>query len=269
MPSLLLAKELCEGASFECHLEKTGWKRVALHGHAAPRDRTQWVAANAARLPFPDGSVDVVMTQYLLDLVPDPRRLFAEMNRVLREGGVWIAFGPAPKGLRTGEDFATCTRTMGFDVLIAEARRWAHLDMQELDPWSHHGVHGAVHSVARKVGTLPEPPVELTIRGYFAGERNALLALIPKWRPGVVPRVSSRLDRAAAADTEVHAANLVLRPLDEPATSELVAMIREIDGAHRVGEIVTGTSTRQPPLAERDVVLGLLALYDGGAIELG
>ena len=84
-----------------------------------------------------------------------------------------------------------------------------------------------------------------------------------------MPRVSRRLDRAGWDDTEVNAGNLVLRPRDEPAAAELIAMLREIDGAHRVGEIVSGMSTRQPPVAERDVVLGLLALHDGGAIELG
>jgi SAM-dependent methyltransferase len=269
VPSLLLAKELCEGASFECHLEKAGWKRVALQGHAAPRDRMQWVAANALRLPFLDGSFDVVVTQYLLDLVPDPKRLIAEAHRVLRQGGVWITFGSAPRTLRTGEDFAASAKAMGFDVLVAESRSWAHLDTQALDPWSHHGVHGALHAVARKAGALPEQAAELAILRYFAGERDALLAMPPKWRPGVVPRVSRRLDRAAADDTEVHAGNLVLRPRDEPTASELVAMFREIDGAHCVGEIVTGMSTRQPPVAERDVVFSLLALYDGGAIELG
>jgi SAM-dependent methyltransferase len=269
VPSLLLAKELCEGVSFECHLEKAGWKRVALQGHATPRDRVQWVAANALRLPFLDGSFDVVVTQYLLDLVPDPRCLIAEVNRVLREGGVWIAFGSAPRSLRTGEDFTACAKTMGFDVLVAEARTWAHLDTQTLDPWSHHGVHGALHAVARRVGTIPERPAELAIRQYFAGERDALLAMIPGWRLGVVPRVSRRLDRAAADDTEVHAGTLVLRPRDEPAASELVGMLREIDGTHRIAEIASGMSTRQPPVAERDALLGLLALYDGGAIELG
>jgi SAM-dependent methyltransferase len=269
VPTLLLARELCEGAAFECHLEKAGWKRVTLQGDAAPKDRVQWVAANGLRLPFLDGSVDVVVTQYLLDLVPDPGRLIAEMNRVLRDGGVWIAFGPAPKTLRTGEDFAACVRTMGFEVLVAEARTWAHLDTQALDPWSHHGVHGALHAVVRKVGTVAEQPAELAIRRYFAGEREALLARAPRWRPGVVPRVSRRLDRAGWDDTEVHAASLVLRPRDEPAASELVAMLREIDGTHRVGDVVGAMSARQPPVAERDVVLSLLALHDGGAIELG
>jgi SAM-dependent methyltransferase len=269
VPALLLAKELCEGRSFECHLEKAGWKRVTLHGHAAPRDRTQWVAANALRLPFLAGSVDVVVTQYLLDLVPEPRSFIAEVNRVLREGGVWITFGSAPRSLRTGEDFATCARAMGFDVLVAEPRTWAHLDTQALDPWSHHGVHGALHAVARKAAPLPERPTEQAIRRYFAGEKDGLLAMTPGWKPGVVPRVSHRLDRPGADDTEVHAASLVLRPRDEPAASELIATLREIDGAHRVADIVSGVSARQPPGTERDVVLSLLALYDGGAIELG
>jgi arsenite methyltransferase len=38
-------------------------------------------------LPLPDESVDVVMSNGVIDLVPDKEAVFAELNRVLRPGG--------------------------------------------------------------------------------------------------------------------------------------------------------------------------------------
>jgi SAM-dependent methyltransferase/TusA-related sulfurtransferase len=42
---------------------------------------------NAERLPLPDASVDVVTSNGVLNLVPDKRAAFAEIQRVLRPGG--------------------------------------------------------------------------------------------------------------------------------------------------------------------------------------
>ena len=43
--------------------------------------------ATPKRLPLPDGSVDVVTSNGVLNLVPDKRAAFAEIHRVLRPGG--------------------------------------------------------------------------------------------------------------------------------------------------------------------------------------
>ncbi len=42
---------------------------------------------DVTRLTFPDGSFDVVISQEVMEHVPDPRRGFEEMRRVLRPGG--------------------------------------------------------------------------------------------------------------------------------------------------------------------------------------
>src|SRR2546430_8382360 len=42
---------------------------------------------NAEKIPLPDGSVDVVTSNGVFNLVPDKRAAFAEMQRVLRPGG--------------------------------------------------------------------------------------------------------------------------------------------------------------------------------------
>jgi len=52
------------------------------------------VRANATALPFPDGSVDAIVTRSVLIYISDLQRAFAEMARVLRPGGRLSIFEP-------------------------------------------------------------------------------------------------------------------------------------------------------------------------------
>ncbi len=45
------------------------------------------VEGDAERLPFPDESFDVIVSNGVIDLVPDKHAIFSEMFRVLRPGG--------------------------------------------------------------------------------------------------------------------------------------------------------------------------------------
>lgn len=47
----------------------------------------EFVEGEAEQLPFPDGSFDVVVSNGVIDLVPDKDAVFAEIYRVLRPGG--------------------------------------------------------------------------------------------------------------------------------------------------------------------------------------
>jgi arsenite methyltransferase len=47
----------------------------------------EFVEAEAERLPFADESFDVVISNGVIDLVPDKDAVFAELHRVLRPGG--------------------------------------------------------------------------------------------------------------------------------------------------------------------------------------
>lgn len=47
----------------------------------------EFVEAEAERLPLPDASFDVVISNGVIDLVPDKDAVFAEIFRVLRPGG--------------------------------------------------------------------------------------------------------------------------------------------------------------------------------------
>ena len=54
---------------------------------ASERVTVKWVAGNAERLPFPDGSFDLVTCQQGLQYVPDRARAVREMRRVIAPGG--------------------------------------------------------------------------------------------------------------------------------------------------------------------------------------
>jgi arsenite methyltransferase len=47
----------------------------------------EFVEAEAERLPFPDASFDVVISNGVIDLIPDKDAVFAELFRVLAPGG--------------------------------------------------------------------------------------------------------------------------------------------------------------------------------------
>jgi SAM-dependent methyltransferase len=51
----------------------------------------EWREANAMQLPFPDGSFELVVSQQMLQFVPDRARALAEIRRVLVPGGRLVA----------------------------------------------------------------------------------------------------------------------------------------------------------------------------------
>jgi len=79
---------------------------------AAERGPGPWVRGDALRLPFRDGSVDVVTSSMGLVVVTPLDELLAEVARVLRPGGVLAAIAPAlrPLGPR---DIGVLTRISG------------------------------------------------------------------------------------------------------------------------------------------------------------
>ena len=70
---------------------------------AAERGPGPWVRADALRLPFRDGSVDVVTSSMGLVVVTPLHELLAEIVRVLRPGGVLAAIAPAVRPLRPAD----------------------------------------------------------------------------------------------------------------------------------------------------------------------
>lgn len=70
---------------------------AALHaGRANARTNVHCVAADSQQLPIQDGSLDLVVCNHVYEHVPDANRLFDEIHRVLRVGGICY-FGAASR----------------------------------------------------------------------------------------------------------------------------------------------------------------------------
>lgn len=94
----------------------------------------EWKEADAHDLPFPDASFDVVLSQQVVQFLPDRQRALTEMRRVLRPGGralvsAWSSIQQAPgfaalgRALEThvGPDSAAAVRDQGFGLSDPEA----------------------------------------------------------------------------------------------------------------------------------------------------
>lgn len=141
LPSLLTAKNLIGGAGFSMHLEMAGWKRVEVSPPAAePRNGIRIVAANVMSTPFPDESQSLVVTQYLLDIVPNVEWFMDEVYRILKPGEVWIKFSKPfswpgdPEGLgpRMLPEVPSILQALAFGVQQADMVRFDMLSMENV-----------------------------------------------------------------------------------------------------------------------------------------
>lgn len=64
-----------------------GMLAVARSASSGADKAIEWQRGEAADLPFPDGTFDVVVSQQVLQFVPDPAAAFQEMRRVLDSDG--------------------------------------------------------------------------------------------------------------------------------------------------------------------------------------
>jgi len=85
------------------------------------RDTPPAVWGSALALPFADGSFDTVFSSQVLEHVPEPERMLAEMTRVLRPGGCLIVTAPHMWGVHEEpHDYFRFTR-FGLESLARRA----------------------------------------------------------------------------------------------------------------------------------------------------
>jgi demethylmenaquinone methyltransferase/2-methoxy-6-polyprenyl-1,4-benzoquinol methylase len=67
-------------------------------GRSRPGAVSQWAAADALHLPFPDASFDAVISGFLLRNVADLQRALKEQFRVLKPGGWFVSLDTTRPG---------------------------------------------------------------------------------------------------------------------------------------------------------------------------
>jgi len=116
-------------------------------GDGAPPAAAAAIAADATRLPFPDGAFDAVIAAEILEHVPDDAAAMAEIARVLRPGGTAAVTVPAwlPERICWALSREYHEVPGGHVRIFTRAELTAKLTAAGLTPTGGHHAHG-LHS---------------------------------------------------------------------------------------------------------------------------
>ena len=140
LPALLMAKKLIEGVPLTFRLKEANWQEVTVVPPASPARDIRFFAADAMTLPFKSGTLSVVVTQYLLDIVSNTERFSQEIHRVLKPSGVWINFSkpfnvqdPAELGRHRLAELPEYFNKLGFTVEHTDCHRFTPFNLRIVD----------------------------------------------------------------------------------------------------------------------------------------
>ena len=117
------------------NVEKLGYKNV------------EFVLGEIENIPIPDNTADVVVSNCVMNLVPDKEKAFRETHRILKEGGHFsisdiVLQGEIPEGLRNDaamyagcvsgalqkQEYLDIVRKAGFKNLVIQIQKKMELD---------------------------------------------------------------------------------------------------------------------------------------------
>ena len=137
--------------------------KATANAKAGNFDNVQFVLGDIEALPLPDNSVDVAISNCVINLVPDKKKVFQELNRVLRPGGRFMvsdlvllkelpeqvrmsveAYVGCVAGAILKDQYLAIIRSAGFEDVRVVDESYAAVDLADLE----------VHEVAERcVGT--------------------------------------------------------------------------------------------------------------------
>jgi SAM-dependent methyltransferase len=160
LPLLAAARRLLDGETIDLAVPRAmnqqGYVTLHRNDPGANHSRVGLVAMDALDTAFPDASVDCVVTAFLTDIMPDPRRLANEIHRILSSDGVWINYGPSGN-LKMLWRFdqsegAAFFEAAGFAVVQRDAYRTTNLDISRDCPSESYRNVMCYLTTARKTG---------------------------------------------------------------------------------------------------------------------
>jgi SAM-dependent methyltransferase len=261
-PVLRAARHLLDGNSLDLAMPRA----IKQTGHITLRRRergpssahVELVAMDALDTAFADGSVACVVTSFLIDLFPEPRRLAKEIHRILCDGGVWINYGPSgplQAFLRFDQTEGTAFfDEAGFTVTGAEAYRTTYLDLSRDCPsWSFQN-HICYLTTARKTGAAREKLIRRTPNAAEIPE------IVPQHFPGANLIHRQNLEAEQTPITILRHDGIPGRKMSMEITADTARVMLLVDGKRTVGQIADLFNQNATPLP-KDEILGAFSHY--------
>jgi uncharacterized iron-regulated membrane protein/SAM-dependent methyltransferase/uncharacterized protein YbaR (Trm112 family) len=268
LSALAAARHLLDGNSLTLALPRAINQagQITLRGYdgRAPRSHRKLVAMDAFATAFPDGSVDCVVTAFLIDLIPEPRRLAREIHRILARDGVWVNYGPSGS-LTSFQRFdevesAAFLETVGFKVVGAESFRTTYLDLSRDCPaWSFQN-HICYLMAARKDGDARDAAAAMT------PALAELSGIIPRHFPGATLVHRQPLGRQSVPTTILRHGGVPGRTISFEVTDETARILALVDDQRTVSEIADLLNREMMPVAMEQTIEAFIDYFQHGLL---
>jgi len=261
-PVLRAARHLLDGNSLDLAMaraiQQTGHITLRRREGGTSSPNVQLVAMDALDTAFADGSIGCVVTSFLIDLFPEPRRLASEIHRILCDNGIWINYGPSgplQALLRFDQtESAAFLDAAGFTVIGAEAYRTTYLDLsRECPSWSFQN-HVCYLTSARKTGKAREKPVRRTSNPAEIPE------IVPLHFPGANLIQRQNLEAKQTRVTILRHDGVPGRTISLEITSDTARVMKLVDGKRTVDQIA-GLFNRDATRLPRDEIFRAFSHY--------
>lgn len=257
LPVLLMARRLLDGESFRVwvpHPCEADLAAVTLTGCSAGSAPVRTVAAAATRLPYPAASADCVVTQYLLDVVPDPAWIMGEIARVLRPGGSWFNFGlpfrslgdPVLAGPRSHRELEGLFHRHGFSPRLLERQAFQFNNVSALFPWCQRIEHWPI--LFHAVRDDSEPVVRGAVfQAYYREGDPSLWDSRPTRLAGretAFKTVRRFAEDGIRESMEFNVGGQAYEGLPADVMELLAWLLEQADGSRTLGELRSGMEAR-------------------------
>jgi SAM-dependent methyltransferase len=178
----------------------------------AERERLTLSVAFADDLPVPDGSIDVAISSFVLQLVPNRFRALREARRVLRPGGVlaWISWLADSRPWLPDDDFDDA-----LEDIDEEPRDWGdgrNDDLRDERAAAAQMRRAGFADVGARAGRLVHPfDVDGAIGFLTEFDEEDLVASLGDRRPAFEAALRRRLARRPASELAIHNGTVTVR----------------------------------------------------------
>jgi SAM-dependent methyltransferase len=269
LPVLGVARHLLDGKSLDLAMPRA----INPRGHITLRRRegrpsasdVELVAMDALDTAFADGSVGCVVTSFLIDLFPEPRRLAREIHRILRDDGVWINYGPSgplQAFFRFDQaESAAFLDAAGFTVSGVEAYRATYLDLSRDCPsWSFQN-HVCYLASARKTGEAREKLIRKT------PDADEIPKIVPRHFPGATLLHRQNLGEEPMQITRLRHDGVLGRTINLEISSDTARVMMLVDGNRTVDEIAGLFNQDATPVPTNEIVRAFAQYFEQGLLD--
>ena len=269
LPVLVAARHLLDGKCLDLALPRTINRagRITLRGRDGrlANSNIELAAMDALDTAFSDGSIDCVVTSFLIDLIPEPLRLADEIHRILANDGVWINYGPSgPLKAVWRFDQTECQAFLdaaGFTVIRAESYRSTYLDVSRDCPsWSFQN-HMCYLTSARKKAHGREKPIATT------PSPAELPDIIPQHFPGANLIQRQSLVAEQTCTTLLRHEAISGRVKSWEISTEAARIITCVDGKRTVSEIAKLLNQEAPALEADEIISAIAQYFEQGLLS--